>query len=157
MSTYCVAVVDGARARFFTLAGGRGGLAEVSDLVNPAHQAKDADLYSTTKTGQRFRSDGHPNSNDDHRTAHDAEGERRFGKQIGERTAAMAKEQDLREVVVVVSPKMKAPIEEALAGLSKEGYGLKFLTKDLTKLDAQELQAHLIKEGLLPAYDPRAH
>lgn len=154
MKTFCVAVADGARARFFTLREERGALVEVDDLINPAHQAKDAELYSTTKTGQRLRSDGHPNSVDDHRNAHDAEGERRFGKLIGEHLVALAKRERPDRVVVATSPKMKPVIAEGLSPLVQAGVAFELHTKDLTKLSPSELQAHLAKDGILPGYEP---
>ena len=156
-NSYCIVVADGARARLFTLDDGATDapgpdLVEHEDLANPEHKLAGRDKYSTTRTGSNLNPQKGPTHGyDDHRDKEEREHERRFARDIGSHAVALAQREHSYQLVVVAEKRMLGLLRESLVLPAKSGIELRELAKDLTRLSATELQAHLAEAGLVPA------
>ncbi len=155
--SYCIVVADGARARLFTLDAGAPdapgpNLVEHEDLANPEHKLPGRDKYSTTRTGSNLNPQKGPaHGYDDHRDKEEREHERRFAREVISRAVTLAQRQHSYQLVVVAEKRMLGLLRETLVLPPKSGIELRELAKDLTRLSASELQAHLAEAGMVPA------
>jgi protein required for attachment to host cells len=158
MSDYCVVVVDGARARFFTLEPANlpemessPNLVEQTTLVNMEKEAKDRDLLSDTKSGRnRGSSGGGAHGYDDHRAQHGDEVERRFARLIADEAMSQLDSHSPSRVVLVAEKRMLGFLRAALDAVVKTGVAVEELAKDLGKLTNLQVHEHLAKDGLVP-------
>lgn len=166
MNRFCIAVVDGSRARFFTLTerstdldSSVSALEELEDLINPQAALRDEEVYSTTKPGVRYGSldrGHHPTSFDDHRTQNRRASEERFAKQVAEHLGMLALRVEAEEVVLAAAPRMmgalRPDVERILRG---SGARLREVTKELTVLTPPRIHEQLVEAGALPEPGPR--
>ncbi|HEY9653326.1 MAG TPA: host attachment protein, partial [Coleofasciculaceae cyanobacterium] len=89
MSEFIVAVIDGTKARFFTLEQAElpeyessPNLVEHKDLVNPTKELPGKELWATLRTGRNQGSSGQAHSYDDRRQNHVDEFGRRFAQTV---------------------------------------------------------------------------
>ena len=156
-NSYCIVVADGARARLFTLDDSvleppGPDLVEREGLANPEHKLAGRDKYSTTRTGSNLNPQKGPaHGYDDHRDKEEREHERRFAHDIAGHAVALAQRQRSYQLVVVAEKRMLGLLRETLVLPAKSGIEVRELAKDLTRLSATELQAHLAGAGMLPA------
>jgi protein required for attachment to host cells len=156
-NSYCIVVADGTRARLFTLEDGAPdepgpNLAEQQDLANPEHKLAGRDKYSTTRTGSNLNPQKGPaHGYDDHRDKEEREHERRFAREVASHAVALAQRQHSHQLLVVAEKRMLGLLRETLVLPAQSGIELHELAKDLTRLSATELQAHLAQAGLVPA------
>ncbi len=140
MHRTCIAVMDAARARLFTLdrtadAGGvREELVESADLVNPARRLASSRGFS----------------HDDHGDARVAELDRTFAKQIAVELRRLTDDPRARRLVVCASPNMLGTIRQ-VAPLARDGVAVEELARDLVSLTATQLRERLEEYGMLPA------
>jgi protein required for attachment to host cells len=155
--SYCIVVADGTRARIFTLDDGATDapgpdLVEHEGLANPEHKLAGRDKYSATRTGGNLNPQkGSAHGYDDHRDKEEREHERRFAQDIASHAVALAQREHSYQLVVVAEKRMLGVLRETLVLPAKSGIELRELAKDLTRLSATELQAHLAEAGLVPA------
>ena len=158
MSDYSVVVVDGTRARFFTLEPAahpeiESGpfLVEHDDLVNADSHAPAREMWSENKTGRNRAANGGPaHGYDDHRSNHHEEFERRFARSVADRTSSLVSARKAKHVVLVAQRRMLGFLRSPLDSLQKRGVAMAELGKDLIKLSPHELHEHLSRENLLP-------
>jgi len=157
MSENCVVVAGGSRARFFALEDVQfpevesgPNLVELSDLVNPEHDAKQRDLWSELKSGRNRAPTGPAHGYDDHRSQHEEEYERRFARSVAEECVKLARSHGTRNVVLVAQKRMLGILRGTLEPVLKAGVEVRELAKDLSKLPPQQLHEHLAREGMLP-------
>jgi protein required for attachment to host cells len=158
MTDYCVVVMDGARARLFTLESAEfpevessPKLVEREDLVNPEKDLAGRELFSSNKTGRNRAPHGGPaHGYDDHRAQHEDEFERRFARVIAEHTVRLAHESRVQCVVLVAQPRMLGFLRQEMGQLTRNGFEVREVAKDLSKLSSAQVHDHLAKERLLP-------
>jgi protein required for attachment to host cells len=157
MTEYCVIVVNGSRARFFTLESAQfpelesgPNLVEKKSLVNPEKEMHDSDLWSDNKTGRNRAANGGPaHGYDDHRSQHGAEYERRFASSIADECHKLSKAQKASDVILVSQKRMLGYLRTAMES-KLNGVNTAELAKDLSRLSPIELHEHLARENLLP-------
>jgi protein required for attachment to host cells len=158
MTDCCVIVVNGARARFFTLepaedsplAGGPN-LIERSDLVNPEQDQHDGSLWSDTKTGRnRAGGGGQAHGYDDHREGHLDEFRKRFARMVASEAAGLVRGNGSRRVIVAAQKRMLGFLRSELDPLLRTGVEVLDIAKDLSNMAPQALQQYLARERLVP-------
>ena len=155
MDVQLVAVVDGARARYFSVGKRltpRGEektqLVEIETLINPAHRAKDGELFSDSRPGLRAAFAGGPgHAVDDRRDAHTDEFDRKFARLVVERMSDLIRDSDVRHAIIAAGPRMLGHLREHRELLPRVDIGE--LPKHLTELSAHELCLRLEADQLL--------
>lgn len=150
-----IAVVDGARARFFTVGSRKtpsgeekNKLDEVETLINPANRTKDSDLFSESRPGLRKAYAGGPGHGvDDKRDAHTDEFDRKFAKLVLERMGALIRDHNVVSAILAAGPKMLGHLRENRGTLPRIDVGE--LPKHLTELSPHELCLRLEADGLI--------
>lgn len=154
----CVVVIDGIRARFFTLHEAEfpeyesgPNLVEHDDLVNNEQSASDRELWANTSTGRnRGASGGRSHQYDDHRESHREEFSRRFAQMVAAEAARLAMTHASPQVILVAESQMMGTARDAVSTSLPNHCGVQVLTKDLSKFRPLELHEYLATEGLLP-------
>ena len=158
MNQAVVAVLDGTKARFFTLETAEfpeyessPNLVEHQSLTNNAKELAGKDLWANTKTGRNrgSRSQGH--GYDDHRQNHVSEFERSFAKEIESQIIELVQERDARQLLLVAEPQMLGLIRDSLAPHLPKNVKLQELAKDLCKLKPLDIHEYLAHKNLIPA------
>lgn len=151
-----VTVVNGSRARFFSLQPAETPayessprLVEHENLVNPENESPDKALWSDNSSGNRSSAGGGMHGYDDHREQHRAEHERRFSQSIAAEAIKLAHKQQAKSIVVVADSRMLGLLRNDLE--SSNGITIKELAKDYSKLSIPELHAQLANHHLIPA------
>ncbi len=155
MATQLVAVVDGARARFYAVdtrqtpqGEERKWLEEIESLVNPDRRTRDSDLYSESRPGLRQSHGGGPaHAVDDGRDAHAAEIERRFAALVLAKLHALMQGHAASRIVLAAGPRMLGYLRDARTSLPPED--VSEVPKHLTELSPHELCQRLESDGLL--------
>lgn len=150
-----IAVVDGARARFFVVGTRstpsgeeKNKLDEVETLINPAHRTKDSDLFSENRPGLRKAYAGGPGHGvDDKRDAHTDEFDRKFAKLVLERMAALIRDRGVASAILAAGPRMLGHLRDNRGMLPRVDIGE--LPKHLTELSPHELCLRLEADGLI--------
>jgi protein required for attachment to host cells len=155
LASQLVAVVDGARARYYLVATRstpkgeeKNRLEEIKTLINPAHRIKDGDVYTESRPGLRKAYAGGPGHGvDDRRDAHAAEVERRFSNLVLEELAGLMRDHDARRVILAAGPRMLGFLRDTRTPLPRAEIGE--LPKHLTELSHHELCLRLDADGLI--------
>ena len=158
MSEFCVVVVSGARARFFTLepidvpefeSGPR--LVERGEIFNGEKSIPGIGKYSGPKTGSHRGSSGGPaHDYEDHRLKHELEADRRFTRQILTKTRQITKDYKVRHLVVAAPARILGSLNNDLKNLGQLGFSTHKVAKDLTKFSPEQIHKHLHEKGILP-------
>ena len=156
MSNYCVVVAGGGEARFFTLEGSElpelesgPSLVEHEVLINPEKGMHGGELWSDDKSG-RNRGPSGAHGYDDHREQHAEELLRRFAHSVAGKCAEVVQRSGAKHLVLVAEKHMLGHLRKHLEGALKDGVSIRESAKELSRLPAAELHAHLAKEALLP-------
>ncbi|WOD40035.1 host attachment protein [Nodosilinea sp. E11] len=157
MTRFLVAVVDGARACFFSLEPlaapeleSGPDLMERGELLNPAIEMAGQDLWANTKTGRNRGNGSRGHSYDDHRSNHLVEFERRFALAIGAQIDHLMVHYDLNTLVLVAEPQILGLLRECAAGTYGRSHQVQELAKDLCWMKPRQLQEYLAQRGVLP-------
>jgi protein required for attachment to host cells len=158
MSKFLVAVIDGTKARFFTLEPSNISeyesspkLIEHDGLFNSTKELHGQDLWATTKTGRNRGANGQSHSYDDRRDNHIVELERRFIQAIATKISNLSQADRVQQLLLIAEPQILGLMRESvLPGLSKQ-IQVSELAKDLCQLSSNELHEYLAKKQLLPA------
>lgn len=158
MSDYCVVLVDGGRARFFTLepaedtvAEGGPNLKEHEDLLNPEQEASGGELWSEVKSGRnRVPMGGQAHGYDDHRDVHLDEYRRRFARSVAREATRLARENHSKNIVLAAQSKMLGLVRNELDQALPPGVAVRDIAKDISKLSPQEVHKYLAREHLVP-------
>lgn len=157
MMNTIVVVANGARARFFSLQPAETPAYESSprmveheSLVNPEQEAAGKDLWSDNKSGRnRSSGGGGAHGYDDHRSQHRVEYERRFVQSVAGEATSLARNQGASCVVVTADNRMLGMLRCELH--RNNGFDLKEVAKDYSKLSVQALHEQLAALNLVPA------
>jgi protein required for attachment to host cells len=152
-----VVVANSTRARFFTLqqaesptfeSGPR--LVECRCLANPEQEASDRELWSDSKSGRnRSSGGGGAHGYDDHREQHRAEYDRRFMQSVAVEAERLARSEHAMRVVVTADNRTLGLLRGELH--RSNGFDLREVGKDYSKLSATALHEHLAALKLVPA------
>ena len=158
MKQAVVAVLDGTRARFFTLETAEfpeyessPNLVEHESLTNKTKELAGKDLWANIKTGGNRGSRSQSHGYDDHRENHLNEFERSFAKEIESKIIALVQERDARQLLLVAEPQMLGFIRESLTPHLPKNVKLQELAKDLCKLKPLDIHEYLAHKNLIPA------
>lgn len=159
MRDYCIVVMGGAQARFFTLepvefpeleSGPK--LVERGKITNPEKEIPGRDLYADPKAGRgRAPAGGPSHGYDDHRSQHEDEFDRRFGRKVLEKARRIAKANKARCVLLIAPSRMLGLIRQEMDIISKQGMRVYELAKDMTKFTPRQIHDYLADEEWLPA------
>lgn len=158
MGDYCLAVVNEAEARFFSLepvefpeleSGPKLELKE--EVKNPEKRLPDREVFTEVKTGRGRAPKGGPaHGYDDHRFRHQEELDKRFSREVVEEARDIAKTVEAKKVIIAAPPRMLGILRDEFLALEREGLKVVEYSKDMTKLSAHEIHDRLAKEGILP-------
>ena len=158
MNQSLVAVIDGTRARFFTLEHPElpeyesgPNLIELECLSNTAKELQGRELWSNAKAGRNRGSGGQAHGYDDHRDHHVDEFERSFAREIVTKIVELTETLQARQVLLVAEPQILGFVRDALAPLAPKHLKIQELGKDLCKLKPLEIHEYLSAKDLLPA------
>jgi protein required for attachment to host cells len=153
-----VVVIDGTRARFFTLEPvalpeyeSGPNLIEREGLSNPANELQGKELWSNTKSGRNRGSGGQAHNYDDRRENHISEFERSFAKEIVNKIIHLSQTYQSHETLLVAEPQILGFVRDALAPIAPKHIKIKELAKDLSKLKPLEIHEYLADKNLLTA------
>lgn len=155
MEHQLIAVVDGSRARYFSVGTRvtpngeeKNKLVEVETLVNPSNRLKDGELFSESRPGLRSASGGGPgHAVDDRRDAHHEETDRKFAKLVLAKMADLIREKEVTYAILAAGPKILGHLRENRDLLPRVEVGE--LPKHLTELSPHELCLRLEAAKLL--------
>lgn len=157
MNQAVVAVIDGTRARFFTLEPAEfpeyesgPNLVERDCLTNATKEMQGRELWANTKTGRNRGQSGQAHGYDDHRQNHVSEFERNFAKEIAGKVLDLVQANHAQQVVLVAEPQILGLLREALSTQLPKQLKVTELAKDLCKLKPLELHEYLADKEILP-------
>ncbi|ACK73442.1 conserved hypothetical protein [Gloeothece citriformis PCC 7424] len=157
MNQFVVAVIDGTRARFFTLEPAESpeyqsgpNLIERDCLTNTTNETQGRDLWANTKTGRNRGAGSQAHGYDDHRQKHLNEFERSFAKEIVNKIIHLSHDYHAQEVIVVAEPKILGLVREFITSQVPKTLKVQELPKDLCKLKALEIHEYLSDKKMLP-------
>ncbi len=157
MNKTFVAVIDGTKARFFTLQHpdfpeyeSGPDLVEQECLTNNAKELQGKELWSNTKTGSNHGSSSKGHNYDDHRENHLLEFERSFAKEIVNRVVNLTKENESNQLILVAEPQILGTVREVLNHQVSKNLKVDELAKDLCKHRTGEIQEYLADKQLIP-------
>lgn len=158
MNESVVAVIDGTKARFFTLEVAEfpeyqssPNLVEHQCLSNSAKEMAGKELWANIKTGRNRGSRRQGHGYDDHRQNHISEYERNFAKEVSQKIIDFINQFDSHHVLLVAEPQILGLVRECLTPNLPKNIHLQDLAKDLCKLKPLELHEYLADKNLLPA------
>jgi len=157
MSHYLIVVANCAWARFFTLepvefpeleSGPR--LTASTELENP--EIRDGqELFADSKTGRGAAPlGGSVHGYDDKRDQHLDELRRRFATGVSEYIQKMARAKRSRTIILAASVRMRRFLYPDLDMLSRQGYRVHKLSKNMINFSPQKIHEHLAQDGLVP-------
>ncbi|MBL7181262.1 MAG: host attachment protein, partial [Pseudomonadota bacterium] len=157
MSDYLIVVVNRACARFFTLepvefpeieSGPR--IVTLAELENP--EIKDAQkMYSDPRTGSRAAPlGGSVHGYEDKRDQHLDELRRRFAVRVLQHLRKLAGDGQVRTVILAASARMRRFLYPDLDPLSRQGYRVHKLSKNMINFSPQKIHEYLAEDGLVP-------
>ena len=157
MSDYLIVVVNRAGARFFTLepvefpeleSGPR--LMTRAELENT--EIRDVqEMYTDSKTGRGAAPQGGSvHGYDDKRDKHLDELRRRFAMKVLERIQKLARAERARTVILAASARMRRFLYTDLDTLSRQGYRVHKISKNIINFSPQKIHEYLADDGLVP-------
>lgn len=157
-----IIVVDRSRARFITVTPGdpdlEGGpkLEEQRDLVNPAGELSERELYSDRTGLLHGAPSGAAHASDDHRARHTEETERRFAAAVIDEARRFAVEHGLSRIVLLAGPKLLGVLRGKLDRSGFRDVEMIELGEGFAGQPLQEIRDALCRRGVLPeARTPR--
>jgi hypothetical protein len=157
MSDYLIVVVNRARARFFTLepvefpeleSGPR--LINRAELENKEIREV-REMYTDSKTGRGAAPQGGSvHGYDDKRDQHLDELRRRFAMKVLERIHKLARTERVRTVILAASARMRRFLYPDLDTLTRRGYRVHKLSKNIINFSPKKIHEYLAEDGLVP-------
>jgi protein required for attachment to host cells len=157
MNRTFVAVMDGTKARFFTLQypdfpeyESGPDLVEHECLKNSTKELQGKQLWSNTKTGSNHGSGTKGHNYDDHRENHILEFERNFAKEIVNSLISLIQEYESNHLILVAEPQILGIVREVLNTQASKNLLIEELAKDLCKYKTGKIQEYLASKQLIP-------
>ncbi|MBU0986237.1 MAG: host attachment protein [Proteobacteria bacterium] len=159
MSDYLIVVVNRALARFFTLEP-----VEFSELESGPRliaraalenqEIRDAqEMFTDSKTGRGRGTaprGGSVHGYDDKRHQHLDELRRRFAVRVIERIQELARIERVRTVILAASARMRRFLYPNLDTLTRQGYRVHKLSKNMINFSPKKIHEYLADDGLIP-------
>ena len=157
MNQSLVAVIDGTKARFFTLQSvslpeyqSGPNLIECNAISDRAKELHGKELWANIKTGRNRVKGSRSHGYDDRRTSHINQFELRFAKEIVNQILQLTQTYRDPEIILVAEPQILGIVREVLNPLISKNLKIKELAKDLCKLKSQAIHEYLAKKNILP-------
>lgn len=157
MSIFLVAVIDGKKARFFTLEPTEipefesgPNLTEHEALLNAVKDFEGKELWANTKTGLNRGAGAQAHAYDDHREHHLIEFERRFAQTIATRIVHLIQVHRVQQLLMIAEPQILGLMREAVTPILPKNIKTQELAKELCQLKPHELHEYLASKELLP-------
>jgi len=157
MSDHLIVVVNRQLARFFTIdpvefpeieSGPR--IHEHESLDNPEAMIDARERYTDSKTGRGASpAGGKIHGYEDKRDHHLDELRRRFAGRLVPRIERLAQAQKVYSIIVVPSARMLRFVYPELAILTKKGYSIQKVSKNMINFSPQKIHSHLAELGLV--------
>lgn len=157
MSDYLIVVVNRALARFFTLepvefpeleSGPR--MLPYEEMVNP-ELADSQELYTDSKTGRGAAPQGGAvHGYDDNRDQHLDEVRRRFAASVVERIQKVAKDKQVRTIILAASARMRQFLYPSLETAVRDEFRIIKVSKNMINFTSVKIHAYLAEEGFAP-------
>jgi protein required for attachment to host cells len=158
MNQTVVAVIDAAKARFFSLEQAElpeyqsgPNLIEKEHLSNESNELQGKELWSDTKAGRNRGKSGQGHGYDDHRQHHIYEFERSFAKEIVSKVVELIQHDRAQQLILVAEPQFLGILREEIASHLPKSLKIQELAKDLCKLKPLELHKYLADKELIPS------
>lgn len=151
----CIAVVDAARARLFTLErtlhaeGVREEMIERQDLINPARRLRASELFSENPGSVRMGSLHF--GVDDHRTNHIEELDAAFAREVTSAISSQIDANPTQRLILCASPHMLGELRQTLDKIRRPALAIDEIPRDLVKVTPSKLRDQLESYGLLPS------
>ena len=157
MSRFLIVVVNRALARFFTLEPVEFPELESSPRITPCFELENPDLidgqeiFSDSKTGRGAAPQGGGvHGYDDKRDQHLDEFRRRFAIKVLAHIQTLAKEKHTRSIILVSSARMRRFLYPELDKLTRWGYQIHKLSKNMINFSPQKIHEYLSEAKLVP-------
>lgn len=157
MSDHLIVVVNRQLARFFTIdpvefpeieSGPR--IHEHESLDNPEAMIDARERYTDSKTGRGASpAGGKIHGYEDKRDHHLDELRRRFAGRLVPRIERLAQAQKVYSIIVVPSARMLRFVYPELAILTKKGYSIQKVSKNMINFSPQKIHSHLAELGFV--------
>ena len=157
MSDFLIVVVNRTQARFLTLEP-----VEFPELesgpkltINTELKNKDIldaqEMYTDSKTGRGVAPQGRSvHGYEDKRDKHLDELRRRFAVRVLEHIQKLARAEQVRTIILAASARMRRFLYPELKTLTRKGYRICKLSKNIINLSPKKLHEYLAKDGLVP-------
>ncbi len=154
MRSYLVAVVDGAQARFFTLAAVEFSDQEQSGPHLIEHSSlNNADKPLATKKGASNNLIGRKHHGNRHeKTTQFTEINRRFASKILQHLHAITQNYPNHHLILVAEPHLLGSLRESVPNHIPSTMAVSELAKDLCRLSAHDLHKYLTNKQMLPDF-----
>ena len=157
MSQHLIVLINRSMARFFTLEPvefpeleSSPRLTACADLEN--QEFKDCqEIFADSKTGRGAAPlGGSVHGYEDKRDQHLNELRRRFAVEVLKQTQKLASIKGSRIIILAASARMRRFLNPALDTLSRQGYRIHKLSKNMINFSPQKIHEYLAKNGLIP-------
>jgi protein required for attachment to host cells len=158
MTTTCIIVADGARARFITLhlpedpkVEGGARLVEHEDLVNPEADVPQRGLFSDRAGRAHASPVGAAHALDDHREDHQRETTRRYVRRVVEHAERFVSAQQATRLLFVAEPRLLGTWREQLPYERFRGVEVVEVGENVSRRPLEQIQSVLALRGVVPA------
>jgi hypothetical protein len=111
----------------------------------------DQEIFSDSKTGRGAAPQGGSvHGYDDKRDQHLDELRRRFANEVFNRTQKLARTKRLRTIILAASARMRRFLYPELDKLSRQGYRIHKVSKNMINFSPQKIHEYLFVDGLIP-------
>ena len=158
MVKFAVAVINGTKARFFSLDSAALSeyesspkLLEQEGLSDATKELHGQELWANLKTGRNRSSNNQAHSYDDHRQNHEHELEKRFAQKISSRMLNLVQTEGAKHLLIVAEPQILGLMRATMTDNLFKTLNLKEVAKDIGHFSVKQIHDYLAKKGLLPA------
>ncbi len=157
MSNITIAVVNGTKARLFTLDKTKLSVCETNinlrehrELSNPIWELHDRELWANVKTGRNRGTNGQAHSYDDHRQQHKLELERQFIQKVTGEIAKLLESEGARNLILVAEPQIIGLMRETFKSQLFKTTNIRELSKDICHFSSWQIHDYLARKKILP-------
>lgn len=158
MSDYLIVVVNRELARFFTLEPvdfpeleSGPNLVSCKGLENPECRKAAQDMFADSKTGRGAAPlGGSVHGYDDKRDQHLDELRRRFASKVIARIRHITRSKEIPTIILAASARMRRFLYPELEAMTKHGYDIRKVSKNMINFSAQKIHDHLAEAGMVP-------
>jgi protein required for attachment to host cells len=161
MGRTCIIVADTGRARFITVevpedpaVEGGARLVEHEDLVNPAADVPEREMFSDRRSRSHASPNGASHALDDHRDNHRLELDRRYARRVADEARRFAARAQASRLLIVAEPRMLGALRREFQGEPLRNVAIEEIGENLSRRRLDEIQGILASNGAVPAAQP---